>query len=252
MATAIKNPAAETDDVWRMRCELAACYRLCAHYGWDDHIATHMSARLPDGTFRLDPFGMLFDEITASKLMRVDFEGNVVEPEGQAMNPAAFTIHSGILEGREDVNCVIHLHTRDGVAVSALEEGLLPINQNALTIHHDIAYHEYEGIAEDLDQRERLQRDIADKNLMILRNHGTLSVGHTIAAAFYRIYTLEWACTSQIAALSMGRQLHEVRPEVIENVKAYSSYEVSGKLVEHVFWPGMLRLAGRVCPGYDS
>ena len=208
MASAVQDNRSDENGIRQARRDLAACYRLCALFGWDDHIATHISARLPDGTFLLNPFGLLFEEITASTLMRIDMDGNPVGHAGSAMNPAAFTIHSAVLAGRDDVNCVLHLHTRDGTAVSALKEGLLPLNQTALTISHDIAYHDFEGIATDLDERERLQADLGEKNLMLLRNHGTLTVGPSIGSAFYRMYALEWACAAQVRTLSMAREIN--------------------------------------------
>lgn len=234
------------------RRELAAAFRLAAYYGWDDHIATHMSARLPDGSFLLNPFGLMFDEITASSLMRMDLDGNVLQtPDGCAVNRAAFTIHSAVLGGRSDVNCVIHLHTRDGAAVSALKDGLLPLNQTALTIRHDIAYHDFEGIATNIDERDRLQRDIADKNLMILRNHGTLSAGASIGAAFARIYMLEWSCTTQVRTLSMNSAVALPSQQAQDTV----TEGVGGGFAEgfaKIFWPAMLRKAERECPGFDA
>lgn len=251
MATAITSDQRPDEAEWRMRCDLAACFRLCARLGWDDHIATHMSARLPDGTFLLNPFGTLFEEITASSLMRVDMAGNVLAPRDHPMNPAAFTIHSAVLDGRADANCVIHLHTRDGAAVSALEEGLLPLTQTALNIYHDVAYHDYEGTASDLDERTRLQADLGASNLLILRNHGTLATGASVGAAFYRIYTLEWACSAQVRALGMNRPIRLPDPEVVEKMSAMSQALGDG-FMNTAFWPAMLRKAQRECPGFDA
>lgn len=232
------------------RRDLAAAYRLVALFGWDDHVATHISARLPDGTFLLNPFGLMFEEITAANLMRVDMDGRVLEPPGAPINPAGFTIHSGMLAGRPDVNAVIHLHTRDGVAVSATREGLLPLNQTALTIYHDVAYHAFEGVANDLDERERLQADLGAKNILILRNHGTLAVGGSVGAAFARIYMLEWACSAQVRTLSMGRELNLPTPEAIAKMGEQMSGGFAEGFAQHVFWPAMLRKAGRACPGF--
>lgn len=254
MATQTAAPPETLSDeiVRKARRELAACYRLCALFGWDDHIATHISARLPDGTFLLNPFGLLFEEITASSLMRVDMDGNVLEPEGHPMNPAAFTIHSAVLAGRPDAHCAIHLHTRDGAAVSALEEGLLPLNQTALLIRHDIAMHDFEGVATDLAERERLQADLGDKNLMLLRNHGTLALGPSIGTAFYRIYALEWACTTQVRTLSMGRPLRLPAQEVQDSMAEEMRWSGDGGFIDTAFWPAMLRKAERACPGFDA
>ncbi|MDE2597716.1 MAG: class II aldolase/adducin family protein [Sphingomonadales bacterium] len=235
-----------------LRRDLAAAYRLVAHFGWDDHVATHLSARLPDGTFLLNPFGLMFDEITASSLIRVDIDGNLLGPQGAAMNIAAYTVHSAIWSGRPDVGCAIHLHTHDGVAVSALDEGLLPLNQTALLIWHDLAYHAYEGVVSREDERARLQRDIAGKNLMILRNHGTLAVGETVADAFYRSYTLEWCCTTQVRALGMGRSVSIPDREVLDRMAGAMDFSRADRFSLRCFWPAMLRKAERLFPGFDQ
>ena len=235
-----------------IRRDLAAAYRLVALFGWDDHVATHLSARLPDGTFLLNPFGQMFEEITASSLIRVDSEGQVLEPHGAPMNVAAYTVHSAIWQGRPDVGCAIHLHSHDGVAVSALREGLLPLNQTALLIHHDIAYHDFEGVVSREEERARLQRDIGSKNLMLLRNHGTLAVGETVADAFYRIYTLEWCCTTQVRALGMGRELSLPAPEVVEAMAGSLNFSRPDRFSLRCFWPAMLRKVERDCPGFDA
>lgn len=252
MATAAQAATRYSEEEWALRCELATAFRLAAHFGWGDHIATHMSARLPDGSFLLNPFGLLFEEITASNLMRMDLAGNVLEmPEGLMLNPAAYAVHSAVLEGVPESNCAIHFHTRDGVAVSALEEGLLPLSQNALNIWYDVAYHEYEGIVSPGEEKARLQADLGDKHLMILRNHGTLAHGRTIAAAFYRIYALEWACSAQVQTLAMGRPLHMPRPEVLDRMRESLPAGWAEVFAEARFWPAMRRKAEQVCPGWD-
>jgi ribulose-5-phosphate 4-epimerase/fuculose-1-phosphate aldolase len=251
MATLTRDPETDAATEAALRRDLAAAFRLCALHGWDDHIATHMSARLPDGTFLLNPFGLLFEEITASSLMRVDLEGNILSPEGAMMNPAAYTIHSGVLEGRPDVNCVIHLHTLDGAAVSTMKEGLLPLTQTALQVIHDVAYHDYEGVADDLAERERLQADLGDRNLLILRNHGTLTTGTSVGEAFYRMMALEFACTSQIRALGTGREILHAPKEVQEAMPAQVA-KLGGLFVDFAFWPAILRKAARDCPGFDA
>lgn len=234
-----------------LRRDLAAAYRLVALFGWDDHVATHLSARLPDGSFLLNPFGVMFDEVTASGLIRVSMAGEVLAPQGAALNIAGYTVHSAVLEGRADVNCAIHLHTHDGVAVSALSEGLLPLNQTAMLIHHDIATHDFEGVVSRDDERARLQRDIGHKNLMLLRNHGTLAVGQTVADAFYRIYTLEWCCTTQVRALSMGRELQLPSAEALARVGGAMDWTRPDRFSLRSFWPAMLRKAHRECEGFD-
>jgi ribulose-5-phosphate 4-epimerase/fuculose-1-phosphate aldolase len=251
MATMTRDPATDAASEATLRRDLAACFRLCALNGWDDHIATHMSARLPDGTFLLNSFGLLFEEITASSLMRVDFNGNVVSPPGHPMNPAAFTIHSAVLAGRPDVACAIHLHTLDGAAVSAMTEGLLPLTQTALQLYHDVAYHEYEGVADDLDECQRLQADLGQHNVMILRNHGTLTTGASIGRAFYRMMTLEFACSAQVRALAAGRDIRLPPQAVVDQMK--TQVERTGEtFIDLVFWPAMLRKAARECPGFDA
>lgn len=252
MATVSKTETLTNTEIQKTRRELAAAYRLAAHFGWDDHIATHFSARLPDGTFLLNAFGLLFEEITASNLMRIDMDGNVIDPPGHPINPAAFTIHSAVLGGRPDVNCALHLHTRDGAAVSATREGLLPLNQTALIIRHDIAYHDFEGVASNLEERERLQADLGEKNLMILRNHGTMAVGSTIGSAFYRMYALEWACTTQVRTLSMARELHLPSEDVQTSMAEEMRWSGGGSFIDTTFWPAMLRKAERECPGFDA
>jgi ribulose-5-phosphate 4-epimerase/fuculose-1-phosphate aldolase len=253
MATAANTDTQFDQDSWSLRCELAAAFRLAAYFGWDDHVATHMSARLPDDTFLLNPFGLLFEEITASSLMRMDLEGNVLEiPDGLMLNPAAYAVHSAVLEGRPDANCAIHFHSRDGVAVSALQEGLLPLSQNALNICNDVAYHDYEGVVSAGEEKERMQADLGPKHLMILRNHGTMAIGRSVASAFYRIYALEWACTAQVRTLSMGRQLELPSQEVIDSMAQSMPPSWVDSFAEERFWPAMRRKAERVCPGFDA
>ena len=251
-----KRPVREqvTAEEWRVRVDLAACYRLVAHNGWDDLIFTHISARAPgpDDHFLINPYGMMFHEITASSLVKVDLDANTVLPTDYVINPAGFTIHSAVHMARRDVNCVIHLHTRDGVAVSAQKEGLLPLSQMALAVRAGLAYHDYEGIALDLGERERLVRDLDQKSLMILRNHGTLACGPTIEDAFLRVFTLESACAIQVAALSGGRELvippPEVQQLVTRQVMGGSSIEGPAQLA----WPALLRLLDSKDPSYRA
>lgn len=251
MATAAKFTPGFHEAERRARTELAAAFRLAALFGWDDHVATHMSARLPDGSFLMNPFGLMFEEITASSLMRMDLEGNVLEiPEGCMLNPAGFTVHSAVFLGRPDVNCAIHFHTRDGVAVSALKEGLLPLSQNALNIWADVGYHEFEGVVTGTEERERLAADMGSKNLLILRNHGTLAAGRSIASAFYRIHALEWACSAQVRTLSMGREIHLPDDTTINGMMQVQNADWVNGFAEERFWPAMLRKAERECPGF--
>ena len=237
-----------TSDAERqVRIDLAACYRLVAHYGWDDMIFTHISAKIP-GTehFLLNPFGMLFEEITASSLVKVDIEGNIVEASSYFINPAGFTVHSAVHGVRPDAGCVLHLHSTCGSAVSAHAEGLLPLTQHAMVFHGQLAYHTYEGIALNLEERERLRADLGDKHAMILRNHGTLTVGQTVQEAFMRMYWLERACAAQVAALAgdpQSRKLVLPSREVCELTAQQA--EIVWSQASVLAWHGLLRLLER-------
>jgi ribulose-5-phosphate 4-epimerase/fuculose-1-phosphate aldolase len=239
---------------WTARVDCAALYRLVAMHGWDDMIFTHISMRVPgpEHHFLINPYGFLFEEITASSLVKVDLDGNIVyAPPGMLINPAGFTIHSAIHAAREDAKVVMHLHTDQGVAVSAQKGGLLPISQTAMGVIGDLAYHDYEGIALDLDERERLVRDIGTKNVMLLRNHGTLSVGQSAAEAFLRIFFLERACKMQVLAQSGGGELIEWDQAMQDKVGGQASmgFTVIG---ERLAWPALKRKLDRVMPGYAS
>lgn len=242
--------AAWSAEEWQMRIDLAACYRLVAHYGWDDLIYTHISARVPgpEHHFLINPYGMMFHEITASSLVKVDLAGNLVEAGGWEINPAGFVIHSAVHAAREDARCVLHLHTRAGAAVSAQAEGLLPLTQTAMVFQGNLAYHDYEGIALNEDERPRLVADLGDKPAMILRNHGTLTVGETVADAFVRMVFLERACEMQVAALSAGRdRLHWPS----EQARATVAAQAGGlRQVGAKSWPGLLRMLDARDPGY--
>lgn len=194
----------------------------------------------------------MFDEVTASNLIRVDMDGKVLSPTDAKLNIAGYTVHSGLLAARPDVNCVIHLHTHDGVAVSALEDGLMPLSQTALLIHSDIAYHAFEGVVSREDERERLGRDLGAQNLLILRNHGTLTVGETIADAFYRMYLLEWCCTSQLRALGAHSALHMPDKMAVRQVGSAIDWSNPQRFPVSTFWPAMMRKAERSCPGFDG
>ena len=225
----------------KARRELAAAFRLAAHFGWDDQLATHMSARLPDGTFLMNPFGLMFDEITASSLMRMTLDGEVLEiPEGL------------VLIGRPDMNAAMHFHSHDGVAVSALKEGLLPLSQNALAVWADVGYHDFEGVVDAERERESLGRDLGTKHMLMLRNHGTLSCGRSIASAFFRIYSLEWACTAQVRTLSMGREVQLVPQHVMDSMMQVANAGWIDGYAEQRFWPAMLRKAEKLFPGFDA
>lgn len=237
---------------WRTRVDLAALYRLAALYGWDDMIFTHISARLPGPghEFLINPYGMFFEEITASSLVKIDLHGNILQDTPYFINPAGFTIHSAIHAAREDARFVMHLHSDQGVAVAAQACGLLPLSQHALIVLPRLAYHDYEGIALNLDERERLVADLGDKTLMLLRNHGTLAVGESAAGCWAGIYYLERACKQQVMALSGGRDGALMAPQAAIDLvrrQAQKGMEPSGKLA----WGGCLRLLDRKSPGYD-
>jgi ribulose-5-phosphate 4-epimerase/fuculose-1-phosphate aldolase len=236
----------------RARIDLAAAYRLVAHYGWDDMIFTHISARVPgpDHHFLINPYGMLFSEITASSLVKVDLDGKIVEPTPYFVNPAGFTIHSAVHAAREDAKCVLHLHTVAGVAVSCQEGGLLPTNQTAMLLNDQIAYHEYEGVALLLDERPRLVADLGEKNVMLLRNHGTLTVGATVGEAFLAMYFLERACAMQVALLAGGVPLHYPSAEVQDVVKRQSANGVPA--VAKLAWDAQLRMLDAKDPSYKT
>lgn len=234
-----------------VRGDLAAVYRLVAMHGWDDLIFTHISARVPgpEHHFLINPFGLGFDEVTASNLVKIDLEGNPVEPSPHPVNPAGFVIHSALHMAREDAQCVIHLHTDDGVAVSAQEDGLLPLSQHAMMVAGEVAYHDYEGIAFDLEERERLVADMGDKSLMLLRNHGTLAVGPSCAGAWLAMYFLERACTMQVRAQSTGATLTRPNQGVPEKVNAQSRSLYDGSAGAFT-WPALLRKLDELDPGY--
>lgn len=238
-----------SDEEWATRVDLAACYQLIAHYGMTDLIFTHISARVPgtDDQFLINPYGLFFDEITASSLVKVDIDGNVLDETEFAINPAGYTIHSAVHGARHDVACVLHTHTTAGMAVSAQKEGLLPLSQNSLMFYNRLAYHGYEGVALNLDERERLVRDLGDSIAMILRNHGLLTVGSSISEAFRRIFYLEKSCEAQIKALAGGAEVIIPSREVCEY--AVSQFKDLAKK-NALEWPGLLRILDRKGSNY--
>ncbi len=231
------------------RIELAACYRLIAQFRMTDLVYTHISARVP-GTehFLLNPFGLLFEEVSASNLVRIDIDGTIVEETPYQVNPAGFTIHSAVHRARPDVHCVLHTHTKAGIAVSCMREGLLPLSQTAMQFHDRLAYHDYEGIALDLDERDRLAADLGSRKAMILRNHGLLTAGESVAEAFSLMFYLERACEIQIAAFSTGRELIQPSAQVCEKVAR--QYEDDDEPAGTREWRALLRQLDRTDPGY--
>ncbi len=248
-AAAAQRPARFSEAEWQVRVDLAACYRLIPIFGWEDMIFTHISARVPgdEDHFLINPYGMLFQEITASSLVKVDKDGNIVDPgETGQVNPAGFTIHSAVHMARPEVGAVLHLHAADGVAVSIHPEGLMPLSQTALLVHKHVAYHEFEGVALNLDERERLVRDLGDKNVMLLRNHGTLTVGRDVPEAFTWTYYLMKACEIQVKAL-LGGKPHMPSAEAIATTHGQSD---GLPMVAPMLWKAALRLVDQKLPGY--
>jgi ribulose-5-phosphate 4-epimerase/fuculose-1-phosphate aldolase len=235
-----------------MRTDLAAAYRAVAMYGWDDLVFTHISARVPGPGhhFLINPYGMMFDEITASSLVKVDKHCNKVIDSPFPVNPAGFVIHSCIHEVREDAGCVLHTHSRAGVAVSAQKNGVLPISQQSTFVLASLAYHDYEGVALRDDERPRLQQDLGDKNYLVLRNHGLLVVGRTIADAFLNMYTFENTCRIQIDAQA-GGELVYVKPKILEGLGQVMKTATAG-LGANIAWPALLRKLDRTDPGYKT
>jgi ribulose-5-phosphate 4-epimerase/fuculose-1-phosphate aldolase len=236
---------------WQLRCDLAACYRLVALHGWTDLVFTHISARLPGEThdFLINPYGLLFDEITASSLLRVDSAGNQLTESPFTVNRAGFVIHSAIHAARPDVQCVLHTHTRAGVGISAQQSGLLPISQQSMVIQSSLAYHDYEGIALRDAEKPRLQSDLGLANYLMLRNHGLLTVGATIADAFLAMYLFESACQIQVAAQAGGSLTlidESLRATADADARAQTG-GIGGRFV----WPALLRKLERANSGYD-
>jgi ribulose-5-phosphate 4-epimerase/fuculose-1-phosphate aldolase len=240
-----------SSEEWQARVDLAAAYRLVAHYGWDDLIFTHISARAPgpDHHFLINPFGMMFDEITASSLVKVDLDGRIVMESAYQINPAGFTIHSAVHAAREDALCVMHLHTPAGVAVSAKKEGLLPISQNSLFPLASLGYHDYEGLALNEDEKPRLVADLGNNSCLILRNHGLLTVGHTTADAFLAMYNLQRSCEMQIFAQSGGSELISIQRPILDGIAAQAKIVTKG-MGGTLVWPGLLRKLDRIDQSY--
>jgi ribulose-5-phosphate 4-epimerase/fuculose-1-phosphate aldolase len=236
---------------WEVRVNLAAAYRLIALYGWDDLVFTHISARVPgpEHHFLINPYGMMFEEITASSLIEVDLGGNKVSNSPYEINPAGFTIHSCIHAARDEVGCVVHIHSLNGIAVSAQRDGLLPISQQSLFVLASLGYHDYEGVALDPGEQPRLVNDLGEKNFLMLRNHGLLTVGTTIADAFLSMYLFEAACTIQLRAQSGGKELLPIPAPILAGIRAASA-KVTRGLGGALVWPGLLRKLDRANPGY--
>ena len=248
-SVSIRQQVSEAE--WQARVDLAAAYRLVAHYGWDDLIFTHLSARVPgpEHHFLINPYGMMFEEITASSLVKINLQGEIVSPSPFFVNPAGFTIHSAVHAAREDARSVIHLHTNYGIAVSAQKKGLLPISQQSLFALASLAYHGYEGLALNEDEKSRLVADLGKNNNLILANHGLLTVGRTPAEAFLSMYILESACRIQILAQSGGGDLIPIADPILEKVASQMSAVTVGQGAQ-LAWPGLLRKLDRLDSSY--
>lgn len=237
---------AVSDEEWRLRVDLAACYRLIAMFGWDDLVFTHVSARVPgpDEHFLINAYGLLFEEMTASSLVKVDLQGNKVLDSPHPVNPAGFVIHSAVHEARPDIGCVLHTHSKAGVAVSAQADGLQPISQTSLFAYATLAYHDYEGVALNDDEKPRLVADLGNKNALMLRNHGLLTTGPTIADAFLMMYVFETACQIQVMAQSSGGELIQVPAPIVAGIQKQADAVTRG-LGGQLVWPGLLRKLDR-------
>jgi ribulose-5-phosphate 4-epimerase/fuculose-1-phosphate aldolase len=255
-STAINVPSLRdrvSAEEWAVRVDLAAAYRLVARYGWEDLVFTHISARVPgtEDQFLINPYGVFFDEITASSLVKIDQHGNKLEDSPFPVNPAGFVIHSAIHAARHDAKCVLHTHTLNGVAVSAQRDGLLPISQHSIFVLSSLGYHDFEGPATRDDEKPRLVRDLGDHVHLILRNHGLLTVGETVADAFVAMYYLETSCAIQVRAQAGGAELIPVDKAIID--AAYASVDSSPRrrgMRGGLVWPGLLRRLERTDPSY--
>ncbi len=242
-----------SDEEWAIRVDLAAAYRLVAYFGWDDLIFTHLSARIPgpEHHFLLNPYQLMFEEVTASSLVKVDVAGNPVDPTPFITNPAGFTIHSAVHMARYDAHAVMHLHTPAGQAVAAHQGGLLPLTQTAMLVLGDLAFHDYEGVAVDLDERARIVADLGDKGAMLLRNHGTMAVGGNVGECFLKLYFIERACEAQIMALSAGDDVNRPLQGAAELAAAQGGKGL--KMAANLLaWPALKRKAYRLDPSFAT
>lgn len=237
---------------WQLRCDLAACYRLVAAYGWSDLVFTHVSARIPgpEHHFLINPYGLMFDEITASSLVKVDQDCNRLSDSPFPVNPAGFVIHSAIHQVRADAACVLHTHTRAGVALSAQKCGVLPISQQSTFVLGSLAYHDYEGVALRDEEKPRLQADLGQANYLMLRNHGLLTIGKTIPDAFLSMYIFENTCRIQIDAQA-GGELTLVKPQILQGIASVMKVATAG-MGAALAWPALLRKLERMDPGYKT
>ena len=250
----VRSPAPMSDAEWTLRVDLAACYRLVAHYGMDDLTATHISARVPgaDEHFLINPFGWMFSQITASSLVKVDLDGTIVQDTPHVINPAGFVIHSAIHAARPDAKCVLHTHTVAGMAVSSLREGVLPLNQKAARFYNRIAYHDFGGSSQDLSARERLVRDVGDKNYVVLRNHGLLVCAPGVSQAFKSMHSLEKVCETQLRIMASGGTPVLLESDMLEFMGKQFARDATPSAARPDAWPSLLAMLDRINPGYQN
>ena len=243
-----------TDAEWQARVDLAACYRLIAHFDMDDLFATHISLKVPGSEeyFLINPYGVVFSEITASALVKVDLDGTIVQDTEHVINPAGFVIHSAIHAARPDAKCVLHTHTVAGMAVATLKDGLLPMHQKATRYYNRVAYHDFEGKAQDLGERERLVRDLGDKNYLVLRNHGLLVCAPTVSRAFKEMYTMEKACKTQIQIMSTNAAWEQISENLLEFTAQQFAHDAAPSESRPDGWPSLKKMLDRINPGYDA
>ncbi|MBL4909784.1 MAG: class II aldolase/adducin family protein [Alteromonadaceae bacterium] len=248
----IKHQVSEQE--WQTRVELAACYRVVALHGWDDLIHTHISARIPDTEYLLiNAFGLAFEEITASNLVKIDINGNIIDENSPfEINPAGFTIHSAVHEVRHEDQCVLHLHTNELIAVASLKQGLLPLSQYSMFALASMSYHDYEGLAVNADEKSRLQADLGNADFMLLRNHGGLTLGKTIGDAFMHMYDLTRACQVQLQVQATGKDAILVEQSIVDGIRAQANIVHTGKTGGETTWPAMMRRAFRADPSFAS
>jgi len=243
-----------SDAEWQTRVDLAAAYRLVAHFKWDDLVFTHITARVPgeEDRFLINPYGLMFDEITASSLVKIDLQGNKLDDTPFPVNPAGFTIHSAIHSARHDAQCVLHTHTLNGLAVSAQKGGVLPLSQQSIFILSSLAYHDYEGVALRDDEKPRLVKDLGRATYLMLRNHGLLTVGPTVADALLAMYFFETVCTIQVRAMAGGAPLIHIDPQIIQTAAEQARVATRGMGAGALTWPGLLRRLDRIDRGYRT
>ncbi len=261
MPTAALNIPSRRDLVsaeeWRLRVDLAAAYRLVALFGWDDLVFTHISARVPGpggehtGQFLINPYGLMFEEITASSLVKIDVCGAKLDDSPFDVNPAGFVIHSAVHDARHDAGCVLHVHSLNGIAVSAQKGGVLALSQQSIFVVSSLGYHDYEGVALRDEEKPRLVADLGRHNFLMLRNHGLLTVGATVADAFLAMYLFETVCTIQVRAMSGGGELITVDPRIVATARQQAAVGTRGQ-GSQLTWPGLLRRLDRRSPGYDT